>query len=120
GRNSAPTCGTPPASGRRAATSPGCGRPPAGDSPSTQRLDCCGGGGRLDPEALHEQPQRQHHPLHGQRYTANDFGALASRTLVADAAVAAGGTEWRPRRAAGRGLDDRAALAYMREVLAAL
>jgi predicted ATPase len=50
----------------------------------------------------------------------NEFGALAARTLVADAAtrIAAstnGATE--ATRAAGRRLDDRAALAYMRDVL---
>lgn len=52
--------------------------------------------------------------------TTRDFGALAARTLVADAASkAAADTENTQDReqAGGRGLDDRQALEYMRRVL---
>lgn len=52
--------------------------------------------------------------------TTGDFGALASRTIVADAATkVAANTEDTPRQeqAAGRDLDQRQALEYMREVL---
>jgi predicted ATPase len=45
----------------------------------------------------------------------NDFGTLAVRTLVADAAAKI--TEDHEARVAGRRLDDRHALAYMRDVL---
>ena len=54
---------------------------------------------------------------------ANEFGALASRTLVAEAAdkIAAAvrqGSE--PTAESARHIDDRAALAYMRDVLVEL
>jgi predicted ATPase/DNA-binding SARP family transcriptional activator len=54
--------------------------------------------------------------------TINDFGALASRTLVADAArkVVANATHTADPRAVGHHLDDRHALEYMRGVLAEL
>jgi predicted ATPase/DNA-binding SARP family transcriptional activator len=54
---------------------------------------------------------------------ANDFGALASRTLVADAAnkIAAGtALASDPEQAPEQQLDDRQALVYMRDVLAEL
>ena len=55
--------------------------------------------------------------------TSNDFGALAARTLVADAAakVAADATDTRvPPQASGHRFDDRDALTYMHGVLAEL
>jgi hypothetical protein len=45
----------------------------------------------------------------------NDFGALAARTLVADAAAKIPETD--EARVEGRRLDDRQALAYMRDAL---
>lgn len=48
----------------------------------------------------------------------NEFGTLASKTLVADAAMkVAGRTPEDPRQAAGHHLDDREALVYMRGIL---
>jgi predicted ATPase len=55
--------------------------------------------------------------------TINDFGALASRTLVADAArkvTTSAANIPKPPQPGGYHLDDRRALAYMRDVLADL
>jgi plasmid stabilization system protein ParE len=50
--------------------------------------------------------------------TANDFGALAARTLVAEAAKKIASLGYAP--ASGSRVDDRATLTYMREILVEL